>query len=168
MKFLIDCIVIIVCCSIAVFLYINYWDTFKETLFNIEPQYPIYIGSVAATVTVADDHDERMLGLSGTPSLRDLEGKLFIFDSDDKHGIWMKDMRIPLDIIWVDKDLNVVHIAENVDPSTYPEVFASPSDARFVIEMNAHFVSSLKIAVGDRLTLPSVLIPNDIKTNLQQ
>jgi len=168
MKFLIDVVVVIVVASVGIFLYLNYWDDFKDILFQDEAHYTIYVGSVAVDLTVADEHDERVLGLSGVSSLGDSQGELFIFDNDAKHGMWMKDMLIPIDIIWIDKQLQVIHILENVQPSTYPEVFAPPADARFVVEMNAHFVSSLKLKVGDRLTLPPSLLPSDIKNDLQQ
>lgn len=168
MRFLIDVLVIIVFVTTAIFLYQQYWDDVRDTFSNEHAEQTTYIGSVAISISVADEPDERTLGLSKVRSLRDLEGKLFIFDTDAKHGIWMKDMLIPIDIIWINKDLEVVHIAQNVLPSTYPEVFAPPQDARFVLEMNAYFVSSYKIKVGDRLTLPTALLPSDIRKDLQQ
>lgn len=167
-KFVIDVIVIIVVIVTSIFLYQNYWDEFKATLFQEEAVHTIYIGSSAISVTVADSEEERIKGLSGVVSLREREGKLFVFDTDGRFGIWMKEMDMPLDIIWIDKNLKIVHIVENVSPESFPEVFAPESDARFVLEMNAHFASSLRAKVGDVLTLPSVLLPRDIKQNLQQ
>lgn len=158
----------VICVVMALYLYQNYWDDLRYALFSDEPVHTIYLASVAIDVTVADETDERIAGLSGVSGLRDLEGKLFIFDADGKHGIWMKDMLIPIDILWIDKNLKVIHIVENASPDSYPHtVFSPPLDARFVLEMNAFFVSSLKIKVGDTLTLPPSLIPEDIKRNLQ-
>jgi uncharacterized membrane protein (UPF0127 family) len=168
MRFLIDIVVIVTLCVVGFFLYVQYWDGIKDSWEAYVSQHTIYIGSVAITVTVADEEEERKLGLSGTKSLRDLQGKLFVFENDGRHGIWMKDMFIPIDILWIDKNLQVVHIQENVTPDTYPKVFTSPDDARFVLEMNSYFVSSLKIKVGDRLTLPANLLPKDIKRDLQK
>jgi uncharacterized membrane protein (UPF0127 family) len=167
MRFLVDSIVIFIIAATALFVYQNYWDTFVASLFTDEPVHTVYIGSSAIAVTVADSDEERKQGLSGVRSLREREGKLFIFDTNDRHGIWMKDMLMPLDIIWIDENLQIVHYVENVSPESFPEVFTPPSDARFVLEMNAHFVASLRTKVGDRLTLPSVLLPEDIKQNLQ-
>lgn len=169
MKFLIETIVLIVLGATALFVYQTYWDEMRNTLFGGEEKYTVYLASTAIEVSVADEQDERILGLSGTPKLDDLEGKLFIFDHDAKHGIWMKDMLMPLDIIWIDKNLQVVHIEENVQPNTYPNIVFSPEvDARFVLEMNAFFVSSLKVRTGDRLTLPPTIVPSDIKQDLQE
>lgn len=155
--------------SVTLFiLYQNYWDDVRAALFSNSDEYTVYLGSVALAVTVADDETERVQGLSGAAGLRDLEGKLFIFDTDAKQGIWMKDMRFPLDIIWIDRDLRIVHIEENVAPETYPKIFYPSSDARFVLEMNAHFVSSLRVKIGDVLTLPPSILPADIKKDLRQ
>lgn len=169
MRFLIDIVVISTLAVVGLFLYHQYWGAFKESwsAYRLSEQ-TVYLGSVAIRVSIADDEKKQRQGLSGVKSLRDLEGKLFIFDTDGTWGIWMKDMLIPLDIIWIDKNLQVVHIVENVSPLTYPEVFSSPKDARFVLEMNAHFVSSLRIKEGDRLTLPSSLLPVDVRRNLQK
>lgn len=169
MKFLLETVVLIILGVTAVFVYQNYWDDIQAALFGGEEKYVIYLASTAIDVSIADDQGERIQGLSGVEKLNELEGKLFIFDTDAKHGIWMKDMLMPLDIIWINKDLQVVHIAENVLPSTYPnQVFSPPVDARFVLEMNAFFVSSLKVRLGDRLTLPPSIVPSDIKQSLQQ
>jgi len=168
MRILLDIFVIIVFLITAVFLYLNYWDDVKGTFFETEAEYTLYVGATAISVTVADEPQERILGLSGVRSLRDLQGKLFIFDAEDKHGFWMKDMYIPIDIIWINNNLEVVHIIENVTPDTFPEVFAPPVDARFVLEMNARFVSSLSVKVGDRIILPSLLLPPDIRQDLQE
>jgi uncharacterized membrane protein (UPF0127 family) len=168
MKFLFDIVVILVCVLLGWYLYQNYWDRFVETFLDDTPTHTIYIGSSAITVTVADTDMTRVAGLSGVARLDEREGKLFIFDGDGRHGIWMKDMLIPLDIIWINKNLEVVHIEEDVSPESYPKVFTPPTDARFVLEMNAHFVSSLRVKNGDRLTIPAHLLPSDIKRDLQQ
>jgi len=169
MKFLFETAILLIFALTALYLYTAYWDEVRATLFGEEQHHTIYLGEVALEVTVADEYDERVQGLSGVEKLKDFEGKLFIFNNDAKHGIWMKDMLIPLDIIWIDKNLRVIHIEENVSPDTYPsQIFAPQSDARFVLEMNAHFASSVRIEIGDVLMLPPSLIPRDIANVLQQ
>lgn len=169
MKFFLETVVLLAFAFTAIVLYVNYWDDIRSILFSDEEEYAIYLGDVALKVTVADEYDERIKGLSGTPMLGDLEGKLFIFDEEGKHGIWMKDMIMPIDILWIDKNLQVIHIEENVLPSSYPATTYYPQkEARFVLEMNAFFVSSLRVQIGDRLTLPPALIPDDVKVHLRQ
>jgi uncharacterized membrane protein (UPF0127 family) len=169
MRFFFETAILIIFAITAVFLYQNYWDDVRYALFGDEPVHTIFIGSTALQVTVADEPEERMLGLSGVSSLRDFEGKLFIFDTDERHGIWMKDMLFPIDIIWIDKNLRVVHIQENALPASYPnQIFVSPIDARFIIEVNAYLVRSVNISVGDVLNVPPSLLPIDIRETLQR
>lgn len=115
---------------------------------------PIFIDGVVVEASVADSMSTRIKGLSGTPFLPDHVVKLFAFGVAGSHSIWMKDMNYPLDIIWFDNDGVIVHIEENVSPSTFPESFASPEPAWYVIEANAGFVASNTIAVGDEVILP--------------
>lgn len=168
MRFFFETFIIIIVAVVALFVYANYWDEIKYAFFSNNERFTIYVGDVAVDVSVADEQHERILGLSGTPSLDDFEGKLFIFDHAAKHGIWMKDMLFPIDILWFNNELELIHIEKNVEPRTYPNVFAPQEDARFVLEVNAFFVNTLKIEVGDRLALPPLLIPDDIRRNLQQ
>lgn len=167
MRLIIETIVILICVITAVFAVHAYWNTLLQIVYPAEAHYTIYLRDVAVSVTVANTQAERVKGLSGAKGLRPQEGKLFIFDTDAEQGIWMKDMNFPLDIIWIDKNFKIVHMAENVDPSTYPEIFYPRTDARFVLEVNAHFVSNYKIQEGDTLSLPASLIPADIRANLQ-
>lgn len=119
---------------------------------------PIVIGDTPVQASVADSLPERIKGLSDTPYLPDGVVKLFAFGAEGEHGIWMKDMNYPLDIIWVAKSGKIVHIEENVSPETYPESFSSPSPAWYVIEANAGFVASSSIAKGDSVSVPQLQI----------
>ena len=110
MKILIDIVIVLVLSVTSVFLYQNYWDDVLYALYGDEPTYTVYLGAKALEVTIADEPSERVAGLSGVESLRDFQGKLFIFDTDAQHRIWMKDMKFALDIIWIDKNLQVIHM----------------------------------------------------------
>ena len=149
-----------------VVLYINYKEPVKD-FFASRFKETIYIGDLVVQVTIADDTEERRQGLSGVTSLDELEGKLFVFDESDRYGIWMKDMNFPIDIIWISDELKIVHIEENIGPSTFPKVFRPDVPARFVLETNSYFAKTFKVDVGDRVILPAKALPKDIKQNLQ-
>jgi uncharacterized membrane protein (UPF0127 family) len=117
---------------------------------------PIVVGEVAVQASVADSIPERIKGLSNTPYLPEGVVKLFAFGAEGEHGIWMKDMNYPLDIIWVAKSGMIVHIEDNVSPETYPESFSSPKPAWYVIEASAGFVASSSIKVGDEVVVPDL------------
>ena len=61
----------------------------------------IHIGRVPIAVAIADTLEKRTQGLSGRESLSANEGLLFVFSTSGAYGIWMKDMRFPIDIIWI-------------------------------------------------------------------
>lgn len=114
----------------------------------------VMIGSSSVQASVADTLSKRIKGLSNTPFLPEKVVKLFVFGVEGTHSIWMKDMNYALDIIWVAKSGEIVHIEENVSPDSYPESFASPLPAWYVIEAKSGFVSADSIELGDKVVVP--------------
>lgn len=104
-------------------------------------------------VSIAETMAEREQGLSGTDTLPEGAGKLFIFDDSALYGFWMKDMRYGIDIIWLDDSMTIVGITPNLQPETYPEVFFPPSAIRFVLEVPAGFSTAHALTVGQTFTL---------------
>ena len=76
---------------------------------------------------------------------------LFIFESDERWGIWMRDMLFPIDIIWADAGGAIVTIAKNIAPETYPHVFEPVAPARYALEVPAGFAARHGIAEGVRI-----------------
>lgn len=111
------------------------------------------IGETAITLEILNTTAERKKGLSGRESLPEKHALLFIFDESAYHGIWMPDMKFAIDIVWLNEHNEVVSIARNVSPETYPEVFKPNKPARFVLEFNAGFVERHAIKLGDQFTL---------------
>jgi uncharacterized protein len=97
----------------------------------------VKIDGILFSVKVADTEEERRQGLSGTAGLAPRGGMLFVFDENDQHGIWMKDMNYPIDILWISENYNIVNIKKNVSPDTYPQVFKNNKPARYVLELPA-------------------------------
>lgn len=123
----------------------------------------VFVGGISFSVTVADSPEERRQGLSGTEPLPEFAGKLFIFDTDAPHAIWMKDMNYALDIMWFDKERNLIHIEENVTPETYTRsrtIFRPDRPARYVLEVSAGSVDALGITTSDTITLPPQFLTN--------
>ena len=83
----------------------------------------IQINDISIQVEVSDTQNERTKGLSGKENLGNREGMLFVFDNEDLHGIWMKDMNFPIDILWINEDYEIVDIKENAKPESFPEIF---------------------------------------------
>jgi len=97
----------------------------------------ITVGGIPFSIEVVDTETTRMRGLSGREWLAENEGMLFVFQEPDFYGFWMKDMRFPIDIIWLDEDFGVIDIIESVSPETFPTIFYPPKPVRFVLEISA-------------------------------
>ena len=111
-------------------------------------KHKLIIGKTEIFVDIADTLAERTKGLSGRDMLPANAGLLFVFDINDKHAIWMKDMKFPIDIIWIDERFIITDIVENVSPSSFPEIFEPKNSARYVLETNAGFTRKNGINIG--------------------
>ena len=101
-----------------------------------------------AEVMVSDE--DRAMGLMFRPSLPLDRGMVFIFETADFHGIWMKNCKFPIDILWLDEEKKVVHVAESVPPCKADPcpVYDPMRRASFVIELNAGQARREKAVVG--------------------
>lgn len=118
---------------------------------NFKPSTEVQLGSGVFNVRLADDETSRQLGLSGVESLGPNEGLLMVFDNDDTWEIWMKDMKISLDIIWLDSDKEVIYSVKNASPELSTDKIFRPSEpARYVIELPAGSVQQYGIKTGDK------------------
>ena len=114
-------------------------------------QAALTVGSATVSVGIADSDEERIQGLSGIASLGAQEGLLFVFDQPDRYGFWMKDMRFPIDIIWIGEDRRVVDITRSATPETYPARFMPSAPAQYVLEVNEGWSDAHGIVVGDHV-----------------
>lgn len=109
------------------------------------------------TVSVAATDAKRVRGLGGRESLEENEGMLFEFKKPDFQGIWMKEMRFPLDILWLNKEgagtFTFVDIKEDVAPETYPEIFLPKEMASYVIELNGGTAGKSGVDIGTVFTI---------------
>lgn len=117
---------------------------------NTRPQ--VIINNTRINVEIADDPTERAQGLSGTPSLADDEGMLFIFNEPAIQSFWMKDMQIPLDMIWI-RDGVVVGISADVPVWENGQITrrSSGEPADTVLEVNAGWAERNGVMIGDAL-----------------
>jgi hypothetical protein len=108
---------------------------------------PLYIQHKEIRVEVAKTPEERSYGLMGRKHLGKDEGMLFIFETEDYHGFWMKDTLIPLSIAFIDKDGRIVWITD-MKPLTLNS-HVPPKPILYALEMNKGWFSSCGIQVGD-------------------
>jgi uncharacterized protein len=117
------------------------------------PQETASINGQSLTLEIAATGEDQQKGLGGRDSLGSDAGMIFPFDGPSRPGFWMKGMRFALDFIYV-RDNKVVELKENVQPALAPVPFFPAEDIDAVIEVNAGWVKSHGIKVGDAVVLP--------------
>ena len=111
--------------------------------------------SIKLTVEIANSPQERSLGLSNRSKLETGFGMYFVQPVRELSSFWMKDMRFPIDIIWIDRGV-IVGIDKNClvpkDQNNIP-TFKSPKEVTNVLEVDAGFSDQNNIKVGDQVKL---------------
>jgi uncharacterized membrane protein (UPF0127 family) len=105
-------------------------------------------------VEVADDEPERQRGLMFRDALPEDHGMVFIHDLEAPQAYWMKNTKIPLDILYFDHARKLVSVQRDVPPCSLGDrcpPFASEGPALYVLELNAGTAASLGVQPGDVL-----------------
>lgn len=113
------------------------------------------VGNAELYLEVAASPGDRAKGLMYRGSLGEKEGMLFVFEDKGYHAIWMKNVRFPIDILWLDDDMRVVYIFREAPPCRADPcpVYMPSSEARYVLELPANFTLKHGIGIGDKLDL---------------
>ncbi len=118
---------------------------------------PIQINDQTIFVEIVDTDSSRAQGLSGRELLKDGQGMLFDFTNTSltQPSFWMKDMKIDIDIIWINNN-TVIGITPNVPRPTDSEnlpTYPPPSNITHVLEVPSGYAERAKINVGDQVKL---------------
>jgi uncharacterized membrane protein (UPF0127 family) len=110
------------------------------------------IGQKTFTLEVADTPGTREYGLMQRDSMPADHGMIFVFPDEDNRAFWMKNTRIPLDIIYLDHLGRVVSIKQMkpYDLSSVP----SDGPTKYAIELNKDAAAGAGVKSGDTLTIP--------------
>lgn len=123
------------------------------------PTVTMQIGGKTYTLEVADNEKDRRRGLMQRDALPDDRGMIFVFNREAPLSFWMKNTRIPLDIVYVDAKGKVVSIKQ-MKPY---DLGSTPSDgpAMYAIELNKGAAEKLGLKAGDTLVVPNGLSAKD-------
>ncbi len=115
-------------------------------------------GEVRFALEIADSPEEQAQGLMNRGSLADDQGMLFVFPKEQKVTFWMKDTLIPLDMIFMDESLQVVHISKNATPCLSKDdsqcpLYSAPKPVKYVLEIRGNLSKEKQIQVGNRSQL---------------
>ena len=131
---------------------------------NIE----IEIGSKKYNVDIARSEEEKEKGLQDIDNLPDNKGMLFVFDESDEVSMWMKDTKIPLDIIFINEDLEVLSVYKG---EPYSEEIISEENVVFVLEVNADSGikqgDELEFTTDEKINKKMLVLDKDGKSQME-
>ena len=115
----------------------------------------VELGGKTFSVEIADTREKQALGLMFRDSMPADAGMIFLFPNEAPRSFWMKNCRIPLDIMYFDKDMKMVSISANTPPCRVERCpnYPSTGPAMYVLELNAGVASELGVGPGDLLTI---------------
>ena len=112
-------------------------------------------GTARFSVDVADEPQERSLGLMNRESLPRSAGMLFVYERPQRAVFWMKNTLIPLDMIFMDETGTVTRVHENAIPHDETGIDGGQG-VQYVLEINAGLAGRLGIAPGTELRHPAI------------
>jgi len=106
-------------------------------------------------VELARTDAEKMKGLMHRDRLDSDRGMLFVYDREVERAFYMKNMLIPLDMVWINKDKEVVFISEDIQPCMAdPCPIIRPGvKIKYVLEINARRAKAMGLSIGDKLEI---------------
>ncbi len=112
---------------------------------------PLYIGSEKFMVEIADTPEKQMTGMMYREFIPDDFGMLFIDETMSQRSFWMKNCRVHLDIIYLDKNKQVINIHFNVPPCKREPCpsYKSQRPAQYVLELRGNRAKELNLKPGD-------------------
>lgn len=103
------------------------------------------------TIEIADNSATRESGLMYRENLKENKGMLFIFPKEDIYSFWMKNTLIPLDIIWINQNKEIVFISKNNQPceNNLCPLINPNIQAKYVLEINSGLSEKIGLKLGD-------------------
>lgn len=121
---------------------------------NINQTALVKIDNFNITALVATTPDQQSKGLAIKDTMKENEGMLFVFDTPKKYSFWMKDMKFPIDIIWIDSNKKIVHIERSLEPCLFLlpcQSYTPIRDSLYVLEVVSNFTNKHNIKIGDQV-----------------
>jgi uncharacterized membrane protein (UPF0127 family) len=114
----------------------------------------VKIGNAVLRAIVADTYIKRTIGLMYKEGLQAGECMLMVFWRKGRHGIWMKNMLFPIDIVWLDEKQKVVDMMPRAAPCTNDcDVYKPECDALYALELRSGSVKRLNIKKGEKIKI---------------
>jgi len=101
-------------------------------------------------IEIADSPYERQTGLMYRDKLEKQHGMLFVFENSELRSFYMKNTLIPLDLIFIDEDYEIVHVYSKATPYETASI-SSQLPAKFVFEINGGLIEQIGIQKGMKI-----------------
>ncbi len=119
------------------------------------PTITLRIGQASVEAEVADEIDERTIGLMGREELTEGKGMLFVFREPQPMGFWMKNTLVPLSIAYIN-GAGIIREIHDMQPHDETPAQSAFRDLLYALEVPQGWFQKNKILPGDRITgLPS-------------
>ncbi|MFC1722791.1 DUF192 domain-containing protein [Nanoarchaeota archaeon] len=101
-------------------------------------------------VDVMDTPKKWGTGLMGYANLEPETGMLFVFDKSEIHGIWMRNMTFPIDVVWLDYNKQIIYRENDIPPCYEAKcpVYGPTGPSKYVIELPANYLDHYMITGG--------------------
>jgi uncharacterized membrane protein (UPF0127 family) len=142
------------------FVFAYQQNTIQDKLSNIYVNDSTYlkgyliIDQYKMFVDIALTDKQKQEGLSIKNSMNENEGMLFFLGEPSKASFWMKNMHIPIDIIWLDENFSIVHIEKELSPCTlafYCPSYKPLKESLYVLETINGFANDHHLKLGDKI-----------------
>ncbi len=117
-------------------------------------EHQLLVGNATFSVDIANDDATRSKGLGEREPMLANQGMFFLFNSYDRYPFWMKGMKFPIDIIWINNN-TIMGVEKNVAVSTnlIPKFYAPKQKINKVLEIMAGEFDNQKLKIGDTIQL---------------
>lgn len=122
--------------------------SFNQTILTIERKHLV--------AYLATSSEQKSLGLSVMDNLTEDHTMLFVYGNEGQHPFWMKDMKFPIDIMWIDSNQRVVHIERSLapcDPNKNCTIYSPEVDSLYVLETVANYTVKYDINIGTPISI---------------
>ena len=110
----------------------------------------ISINNYTLLADLSITYEQILLGLSNKSSIKENEGMLFVLNPSSRRGFWMKDMKFPIDVIWLNENKEIVHIKKSLEPCVANcPVYYPDRESKYVLETVAGFADKQNLKVGN-------------------
>ncbi len=143
---------ILISAAIVCFSFVKLSGCFNKTPQTRLPTTTMQIGDKQFTLEIADTRGKRQTGLMRRDSMPADHGMIFVFPDEDYHSFYMRNTRIPLDIIFVDAT-GTIRTIKQMKPYDLSSVGPSVP-VKYAIELNQGAAAKVGAKVGDKVTIP--------------